>query len=79
MIAGRTPDLDELYSDGPHLGTYSYEIGQPKLDLERTVSVEGSLEYNTSKSQMRFTGFHNFSPNYHISTAQGTYRETYLA
>ena len=72
MIAGRTPDLDELYSDGPHLGTYSYEIGQPKLDLERTVSVEGSLEYNTSKSQMRFTGFHNFSPNYHISTAQGT-------
>lgn len=76
MIAGRTPDLDELYSDGPHLGTYSYEIGQPNLELERTISIESSLEYNTSKSQMRLTGYHNFSPNYHISTAQGTGYET---
>ena len=72
MMAGRTPDLDELYSDGPHLGTYSYEIGQPNLELERTISVEASLEHNTPKSQMRLTGYQNYSPNYHISTAQGT-------
>ena len=72
MFAGRTPDLDELYSDGPHLGTYSYEIGQPNLDLERTISIEVSLEHNTPKSQMRLTGYQNFSPNYHISSAQGT-------
>ena len=72
MIAGRAPDLDELYSDGPHLGTYSYEIGQPNLELERTISIEVSLEHNTPKSQMRLTGYQNFSPNYHISTALGT-------
>ena len=71
MITGRTPDLDELYSDGPHLGTYSYEIGQPNLTLERTISFEGSLQYNTSKSEISLTGYHNLSPNYHISTAQG--------
>ena len=72
MITGRTPDLDELYSDGPHLGTYSYEIGQPNLTLERTISIEGSLQYSTSKSQISLTGYHNLSPNYHISTAQGS-------
>ena len=53
MIAGRTPDLDDLYSDGPHLGTYSYEIGQPNLKLERTISIESSLEYSTPKTKMR--------------------------
>ena len=72
MIAGRTPDLDELYSDGPHLGTYSYEIGQPNLKLERTLSFETSLKYKTPKSQMRLTGYQSFSPNYHISTAMGS-------
>ena len=72
MITGRTPDLDELYSDGPHLGTYSYEIGQPNLDLERTINYEASLEHKTPKSQMRFTGYQSFSPNFHISTALGT-------
>ena len=68
MITGRAPDLDELYSDGPHLGTYSYEIGQPNLDLERTIGVESSLEY---KGQIKLTGYYNYSPNYHISTALG--------
>ena len=71
MITGRAPDLDELYSDGPHLGTYSYEIGQPNLNLERTIGVEGSVDYNIYKGQIKLTGYHNYSPNYHISTALG--------
>jgi iron complex outermembrane receptor protein len=71
MIAGRAPDLDELYSDGPHLGTYSYEIGQPDLDLERTVGIEGSVDYRMIKGQIKLTGYYNYSPNYHISTALG--------
>ena len=76
MMAGRTPDLDELYSDGPHLGSYSYEIGQPNLKLERTISIESSLKYSTSKTKIRITPYHNYSPNYHISTALGTNYET---
>ena len=71
MIAGRAPDLDELYSDGPHLGTYSYEIGQPDLDLERTIGIEGSVDYSMRKGQIKLTGYYNYSPNYHISTALG--------
>tara|TARA_B100001250_G_scaffold52140_1_gene40700 strand:- start:193 stop:2463 length:2271 start_codon:yes stop_codon:yes gene_type:complete len=71
MLTGRSPSIEDLYSDGPHLGTYSYEIGQPTLNLEKTIGVEASLEYYTDKSEIRLTGFQNFSPNYHISSKMG--------
>ena len=71
MLTGRAPSIEDLYSDGPHLGTYAYEIGKPELDLENTIGVEASLEHSTEKSDIRFTGYHNFSPNYHISTKMG--------
>ncbi len=32
--AFRTPAIEELYSDGPHLADYSYNIGNPTLDPE---------------------------------------------
>ena len=71
MLTGRAPGIEDLYSDGPHLGTYAYEIGRPTLGLERTMGIETSLKYNTEKSEIRMTGYRNFSPNYHISTKTG--------
>ena len=71
MLASRAPSIDHLYSDGPHLGTYSYEIGQPNLKSENTFGLETSLEQNTAKSDFRLTLYHNYSPNYHVSVAQG--------
>ena len=35
MNTMRGPKVEELYSDGPHLGSYSYEIGEPNLELEK--------------------------------------------
>jgi iron complex outermembrane receptor protein len=71
MLTGRSPGIEDLFSDGPHLGTYAYEIGQPTLDQERTVGLEASLDYHTEKSEIRLTGYHNYSPNYHISAKMG--------
>ena len=71
MLTGRSPGIEDLYSDGPHLGVYSYEIGKPTLATEQTIGIETSLEHNTDKSQIRVTGFQNFSPNYHISSKIG--------
>jgi len=71
MFAGRTPSIEDLYSDGPHLGTYAYEIGQPALDLERTIGLESSIEYHNNKTELKVTGYHNYSPNFHISTKMG--------
>ena len=30
----RTPAIEELYSNGPHLASHSYEIGNPDLEAE---------------------------------------------
>ena len=78
MLTGRTPGIEDLYSDGPHLGTYSYEIGQPNLDLEKTIGLEASSVYQTNRSKIRLTGFQNFSPNYHISSKTGDCDEEFI-
>ena len=76
MLASRAPSIDHLFSDGPHLGTYSYEIGAPDLKIENTLGLESSIEYITQQSNFRFTLYNNYSPNYHISTAKGNTYQT---
>jgi len=78
MLTGRSPGIEDLYSDGPHLGTYAYEIGQPTLNLEQTIGVEASIEHKTDNSEMRLTGYQNYSPNYHISAKMGQCEEEFL-
>lgn len=36
----RAPGIEELYSEGPHLASYSYEIGNPDLAMERGLGIE---------------------------------------
>lgn len=36
----RTPDFNELYSDGPHLAAYSYDVGDPRLKQETGLGVD---------------------------------------
>ena len=78
MLTGQAPGIEDLYSDGPHLGTYAYEIGQPTLNLEKTISLEASLEHHTDKSEIRLTGYQNFSPNYHISSKMGECEQEFV-
>ncbi|EIP99956.1 outer membrane cobalamin receptor protein [Opitutaceae bacterium TAV1] len=43
----RAPNAQELYADGPHIGTDAYEVGDPGLDLERSFGAELSLRKRT--------------------------------
>jgi len=36
----RTPSSDELYSDGPHLASYTFEVGNPELDAETGMGAD---------------------------------------
>ncbi|MGD1976411.1 MAG: TonB-dependent receptor [Gammaproteobacteria bacterium] len=36
----RHPTSEELYSDGPHLATAQFEIGDPDLDIEQNKSID---------------------------------------
>ena len=45
----RAPTAVELFSDGLHLATESYEIGNPNLDPETALSLEGSLRFDNGR------------------------------
>ncbi len=43
--SSRAPVAEELYSDGAHLATNSYEIGDPSLDEEEATNISATLQY----------------------------------
>jgi iron complex outermembrane recepter protein len=62
--AERAPAEEELYADGPHVATASYEIGDPALREERADQAEVGLHYHgerfeakASVYRTRFDGF----------------------
>ena len=36
----RTPSIEELFSNGPHLANYSYDIGNPELEAEYGLGID---------------------------------------
>ncbi|MDA8774667.1 TonB-dependent receptor [Opitutales bacterium] len=54
----RTPDTAELYSDGAHHATESFEIGNPNLDTESAVGVEVIIRKTVGKVTGQFSAFH---------------------
>ena len=71
MFTSRAPSIEDLYSDGPHLGVYNYEIGLPELGAEHTYGLEGSLGYMADRAELKITSYQNYSPNYHLSKVMG--------
>lgn len=45
----RAPTETELFSNGAHLATASFEIGDPNLDSETAVSLEGTARWNGAR------------------------------
>jgi len=78
MFTGRAPSVEDLFSDGPHLGVYSYEIGEPLLNKEKSTGFELSLKRYSDKSEVRLTGYQNFSPNYHLNKRLGICEEEFI-
>lgn len=55
----RAPTAEELYSNGPHLATSSFEIGDPNLSEETSVGLDVSLR----KTEGKFHGEVNLFSN----------------
>lgn len=49
--ASRAPALEELYNFGPHVGNLAFEIGNPDLEIERTLGVDVSFRSRHQKAQ----------------------------
>ena len=64
MHSFRAPSLEELYSEGPHLAAYSYEIGNPELDAERGIGLELFFRYRSNRFTAELAGYRNDFQNY---------------
>ncbi|NWF50783.1 MAG: TonB-dependent receptor [Ignavibacteriaceae bacterium] len=57
--SSRVPTIEELYSEGPHLAAYSYEIGNPNLKSENGIGSEIFSYYKNDKFFFMITVFRN--------------------
>ncbi len=62
--AFRHPAIEELYSDGPHLADFSFDIGNPELDAEIGTGVDLFLRGESTRLKTDFNLFYNFVSNY---------------
>ena len=77
MHTMRSPRVEELYSDGPHLATYSFEIGNPNLKAEKIYGIENSIKYNSGRIDFSLATFYNYSPYYFQMTKDGNCEEAW--
>ena len=62
--AFRTPDVNELFSEGPHLAAYYFEVGNPLLDAETAHGADLFVRYGSDRLRAELTGFYNAISNY---------------
>jgi iron complex outermembrane receptor protein len=69
--AARAPSVDELFANGPHGGSQTFEIGDPNLSPEKSLGIEASLRGPTGP--VRFTGnvFYTHFANYIFQSPTG--------
>lgn len=62
--AERAPVEEELFSDGPHIATLAYEVGNADLRKEAANQVELGLHYQSERMEAKvstyYNRFHNF-------------------
>ena len=59
MRTFRAPGIEELFSEGPHLAAYSYEVGNGALDSERGLGLELFVDYHHEEGHVHLAVFRN--------------------
>lgn len=62
--AFRTPSINELYSEGPHLAAYAFEVGNPSLDTERGTGIDLFARVTANRLNAEMTLFRNSISGY---------------
>lgn len=60
----RTPDFNELYSDGPHLAAYSYDVGNPEINQETGLGFDAFVRIERENFRGEIAGFANRMKGY---------------
>jgi iron complex outermembrane receptor protein len=79
----RNPTETELFADGPHAATQSFEIGDPNLRSETAHSIELAASYRTRSTNLelnfwraKFDDFVSFNPTGDIEDELPVYQAT---
>ena len=59
MRTFRAPGIEELFSEGPHLAAYSYEVGNGALGSERGLGLELFVDYHHEEGHLHLAVFRN--------------------
>lgn len=62
--AFRAPDINELYSEGPHLAAYAFEVGNPSLAGEIGRGLDVFIRFESDRLRGEVTGFYNDIKDY---------------
>ena len=71
MKTFRAPGIEELFSDGPHLAAYSYEIGNAQLEAEHGYGTEVFGRYTMKRFSVNLAIFQNHIHGYLTPTNTG--------
>jgi iron complex outermembrane recepter protein len=69
--SSRVPTIEELYSEGPHLAAYSYEVGNPDLASEHGIGTELFVTHKFDGFTWTLTTFRNTLTSYIIPRNSG--------
>ena len=69
--AFRTPDVHELYSEGPHLAANSFDVGNPSLETETGLGVDVFGRITGQRLSAEVTWFRNAISEYVFPQATG--------
>ncbi len=68
---GRAPAPEELFSDGPHIATQAFEIGDPALNSEKAWNVELYARYDSPGIKAMATLYANWFDGFIYEDATG--------
>ena len=72
----RAPKDYELFADGPHLATATYEIGNPNFGKEKSANLDLGAEWKSGAHRFKLGAFANHFRNYLSLDATGITRDT---
>ena len=69
--SARAPSIEELYANGPHAGTQAFEIGDPRLDPEKSIGIEASVRKHSGPLRLTATAYYNHFSNFIFQAPTG--------
>jgi iron complex outermembrane receptor protein len=69
--AYRTPDFNELYSNGPHLAANSFNVGDPNLESETGLGLDAFVRVNRGRVSAEVAAFRNQLADFIFESSRG--------